>query len=102
MVFLNSVEYFFVDILFSPFLSIIIACLFLLVHFFSIYPEYLEDKKIDSIKDDQEFVEAEYNAVRTYCENCGYRITYDDLVTINLRGLMESYEDWRQAYYKEL
>ena len=28
--------------------------------------EYLEENKVDQIEDDQEFMEAEYNAVRDY------------------------------------
>ena len=64
--------------------------------------KYLEDNKIDQIEDDQEFMEAEYNAVQTYCEICGYSITAADLKTIKSRGLEESFSDWKQTYVKDL
>ena len=59
---------------------------------------YLEEIKIDEIEDDQEFMEAEYNAIQTYCEDCGYSITGDDLDTIRARGLEEAYMEWEQTY----
>lgn len=62
---------------------------------------YLKENKIDEIEDDQEFMEAEYNAVQTYCEDCGYSITDDDLETIKARGLEESYTDWKEAYEED-
>ncbi len=64
--------------------------------------KYLEDNKIDNIKDDQEFMEAEYDAVQTYCEICGYLITNEDLEIIKSRGLEESYINWKQIYVKDL
>ncbi len=64
--------------------------------------KYLEDNKIDSIKDDQEFMEEEYDAVQTYCEICGYSITNEDLEIIKSRGLEENYINWKQVYVKDL
>lgn len=64
--------------------------------------KYLEDNKIDLIKGDQEFMEAEYNAVQTYCEICGYSITEEDLSVIKSRGLEESYLESKQIYVKDL
>ena len=32
--------------------------------------KYLEENEIDRIEDDQEFMEAEHDAIQTYCENC--------------------------------
>lgn len=66
--------------------------------------KYLEDNGIDQIEDDQEFMEAEYNAIQTYCENCGYCITSDDLNTIRSRGrgLEDSFEHWKETYVKDL
>ncbi len=64
--------------------------------------KYLEDNKIDSIEDDQEFMEAEYDAVKTYCEICRYSITNEDLKIIKSRGLEESYINWKQVYIKDL
>lgn len=66
--------------------------------------KYLEDNKIDQIEDDQEFMEAEYDAIQTYCEICGYSITDADLKTIKSRGrgLEESFTNWKQIYVKDL
>ncbi len=64
--------------------------------------KYLEDNKIDSIEDDQAFMEAEYDAVQTYCEICGYSIINEDLEIIKSRGLEESYINWKQIYVKGL
>jgi len=64
--------------------------------------KYLEKNKIDSIKDDQEFMETEYNLVHMYCEKCGYSITNEDLEIIKSRGLEEIYTNWKQTYVKDL
>lgn len=64
--------------------------------------KYLEDNRIDSIKDDQKFMEAEYNAVQTYCEICGYVITDTDLETIKSRELEESFIIWKQIYETDI
>ena len=50
--------------------------------------KYLEENEIDRIEDDQEFMEAEHDAIQTYCENCGYCIVDEDLSIINP-------EDWK-------
>lgn len=64
--------------------------------------KYLEDNGIDQIKEDQIFMEAEYHAVREYCEKCGYLMTDEDLEVIRGRGLEESFINWRTAYVEEL
>lgn len=64
--------------------------------------KFLEDNKIDQIKDDREFIEVEYDAIQTYCEICGYSILDEDLDTIKSRGLEESYINWKQIYVKDL
>lgn len=64
--------------------------------------KYLENNKIDQIEDDQEFMEAEYEAVKTYCEICGYSITEADLNTIKSIGLEESYVEWKRIYVCDL
>lgn len=64
--------------------------------------KYLEDNGIDKIKDDQEFVEAEYDAIQTYCKICGYIITDADLEAIKSRGLEESFINWKQTYVEDL
>lgn len=64
--------------------------------------KYLEDNKIDQIADDQEFMEAEYDAIQTYCEICGYSISDEDLEVIMSRGLDGSFINWKQTYVKDL
>lgn len=64
--------------------------------------KYLDDNGIDQTKDDQEFIEAEYDAIQTYCEICGYIITDADLETIKSRGLEESFINWKQTYVEDL
>ena len=57
---------------------------------------YLKENEIDDIEDDQEFMEVEYDAVRTYCEICGYVITTVDLEIVKSRGLEESFINWKE------
>ena len=64
--------------------------------------KYLEDNGIDQIEDDQEFVDAEYDAVQTYCEICGYLISDADLEVIKSRELEESFINWKQTYVEDL
>lgn len=64
--------------------------------------KYLEENRIDQIEDDQEFVEAEHDAIQTYCEICGYSITDEDLKTIKSRGMEECFADWKETYVKDL
>lgn len=64
--------------------------------------QYLEDNGIDQIKEDQAFMEAEYHAVREYCEACGYLMDGADFDVIRARGLEESFNDWKTAYVEEL
>lgn len=64
--------------------------------------KYLEDSKINYIKDDQEFMESEYNAVFTYCENCMYKISTDDMKEIESRGLSGAYIERKDYYVHDL
>ena len=64
--------------------------------------KYLEENGIDQIENDQEFVEAEYDAVQTYCEICGYLISDTDLEVIKSRRLEESFINWKQTYVEDL
>ena len=57
--------------------------------------EYLKKMKIDDIEDDQEFMDAEYHAVRAYCDIYGYSVTDADMETIRARGLEETFENWK-------
>lgn len=52
--------------------------------------EVLEDLGIDEISDDQDFMEAEYEAVRDYCKERGCVLNKEDLETVRARGLESS------------
>lgn len=58
--------------------------------------KYLEENEIDQIEDDQEFMEEEYDAIKEYCENCGYSISDEDLEVIESRGLLDSFNYWKE------
>lgn len=64
--------------------------------------KYLKDKKIDQIKNVQEFIEAEYNAVFTYCKLCMYKISVDDTREIESRGLSGAYIERKNYYVHDL
>lgn len=64
--------------------------------------KYLEENRVYQIEDDQGFVDVEYDAIQTYCENIGYAISKDDLETIKSRGLEESFINWKEIYIKDL
>ena len=64
--------------------------------------EYLKENKIDEIEDDQEFADAEYDAIQTYCAAYGYSITDADLKTVKARGLEESFTNWKESYRMSL
>lgn len=56
--------------------------------------------EIDNIEDDEEFVQAEFEAVVDYCENKNYKLTDDDWSTICIRGLEDAINnsrwDWEE------
>lgn len=56
--------------------------------------KYLNEKKIDQIEDDEEFMIAEYEAVRDYCEERNFKLDKDDMSTIIGRGLYDCFSDW--------
>lgn len=64
--------------------------------------EYLKENQIDDIGDDQEFMDAEYNAVRTFCEIYGYSLTDADLKTVKSRELEESFGNRQELYVEGL
>lgn len=64
--------------------------------------DYLEANQIDKIEDDQQFQDAEYTAIQTYCEDGGYILNPEDLIVIKNRGLGESFEFWKRIYVEDL
>lgn len=55
-------------------------------------------KDVDSIKDDQEFVEIENGVVRQYCYNKNFEMTEDDMREIKNRGMDDAYEFWKEEF----
>ncbi len=64
--------------------------------------EYLHENKIDQIPDDQEFVEAEYDAVMEYCIERNFNISDEDMKTIISRALEDSFYNCKEYYVKDL
>ena len=64
--------------------------------------EYLKEKKIDQIEDDEKFCNEEYEAIMEYCTEQKFLITNDDLMCIVDRGLNDSYEYRRSEYIRDL
>lgn len=48
----------------------------------------------EKIKDDEEYVEAEHDAVQQYCEDHNYKMTDDEMETIRVFGYEESFDIW--------
>lgn len=64
--------------------------------------EYLKEKRIDQIEDDEKFCDEEYNAIMEYCIGKKFLITDDDLICIVNRGLIDSYKYRRCEYIDDL
>lgn len=64
--------------------------------------KYLRNNKIDQVENDQEFKEAEYNAVQTYCEICAYLLSSEDLEIIKDRQLEKDFLNWKETYVEDL
>lgn len=54
-----------------------------------------------SIEDDAEFMEAEYNQVRDYCERKEFDLNEDDLSTLRSIGLESWLENWKEHWNQE-
>ena len=63
---------------------------------------YLKALKIDDIEDDQEFMDAEYNAIHAFCKICGYSLRDADLETVKYRGMEECFISWQELYAEDL
>lgn len=64
--------------------------------------EYLHQNKIDQITDDQEFIEAEYNAAMEYCRERNFNVSDEDMKTIISRGLDDSFYNCKELHVKDL
>lgn len=53
--------------------------------------EYLKILKVDEIEDDQEFCDAEHDAIQEYCEQRAYDLSEDDWNEIRCRGEEETF-----------
>ena len=47
-----------------------------------------------NIEDDEEYVEAEHDAIQQYCEDHNYKMTDDEMETIRAFGYEESFNIW--------
>lgn len=57
---------------------------------------YIADMKIDDIEDDQEFMEAEHDAVFDYCHDKRFLMSRDDMKVIRARGLLNEFYEWSE------
>lgn len=48
----------------------------------------------ENIEDDEEYIEAEHDAVQQYCEDHNYKMTDDEMETICVFGYEESFDIW--------
>jgi len=48
----------------------------------------------ENIEDDEEYIEAEHDAVQQYCEDHNYKMTDDEMETIRVFGYEESFDIW--------
>lgn len=60
--------------------------------------EYLRELRIDEIEDDQEFCDAEHDAIQEYCEERGYDLSEDDVREIRSRGEEETFLNGKENY----
>lgn len=67
---------------------------------------HLDDRKtldyilrdVDEIQDDEEFCRAEHDVMLDYCIGKKFKLSNEDLMTIKWRGMLDSYEDWKESY----
>jgi len=59
-------------------------------------------KEIDKIKDDQQFMENEYDAAMEYCRERNFNISDEDMKTIISRGLDDSFLNCKELHVKDL
>ena len=53
---------------------------------------------VDALVDDADFVEAEFNTVRDYCQEHHFHLTKEDMDIVIARGYGEDYEVWKARY----
>ena len=52
-------------------------------------------KAIDKIKDDQQFMIEEHDAIYEYCKEQNFILNEEDMKTIISRGLEDCFESWK-------
>ena len=55
-------------------------------------------EEIDQIEDDQEFCEAEHDAVLDYCQKHEFNLSDEEMAIIKSRGLYDSFIYWKDMY----
>ena len=63
---------------------------------------YLHENKIDQIPDEDEFMEAEYNAVMDYCRERNFNVSDEDMKTIISRGLEDDFYTCKELHIEDL
>ncbi len=58
--------------------------------------EYLKNEGIDQIEDDEEFCQAESEAVYNYCLEKDFNLSDEDMRTIYARALKDSFDFWKE------
>lgn len=59
--------------------------------------EFLQNREIDQIEDDEMFCREEYDAVYQYCKDTNFKLDEADLQEIINRGLEDSFEFWKDC-----
>lgn len=57
--------------------------------------EFLQNREIDQIEDDEEFCKEEYDAIFDYCTEKNFEVSEDDMQEIINRGLEDSFDFWK-------
>ncbi len=60
--------------------------------------EYLRRKDVDTIKDDEEFMRAEFEAVRDWCTGHEFNLSPEDQEEVRSRGLEDAVEDLKDSW----
>lgn len=58
--------------------------------------KYLEKEGIDQIDNNEEFCQAEHEAVYNYCSERNFNLSDEDTQTIFARGIGDSFEFWEE------
>ncbi len=60
--------------------------------------EYLQEKEVDKIQDDEEFMKTEFETVRDWCTEHKFNLSPEDEAEIQSRGLGSAMEDLKESW----